>query len=124
MKFGTTKTVIIVEGNSTYRAMLRKILKNLNCYIVGESSGGDEAMSLFEKKKPDIVLLDINMPQKDGLDLLKNIIKQQPHQIVIMMTAESSQGIVQSCISAGAKGYILKTDSANAIRDRIEKFLN
>ncbi|MFH1068087.1 MAG: response regulator [Candidatus Glassbacteria bacterium] len=124
MKYGNVKSVLIVEDDLAYRTLLRKILKNLNCYIVGEVSGGAEALSLFERKTPDIVLLDIILPQKYGLELLKKIIEQKPEQVVIMMTAESEQSIVQSCISAGASGYILKTDSANAIRDRISKFIS
>jgi len=124
MKYGNVKSVLIVEDDLAYRTLLRKILKNLNCYIVGEVSGGAEALSLFERKTPDIVLLDIILPQKYGLELLKKIIEQKPEQVVIMMTVVSEQSIVQSCISAGASGYILKTDSANAIRDRISKFIS
>ena len=122
MKSGNIKSLIIVEENPEYRTLLKKILKNLDCYIVGESSGGEDAISLFERKKPDIVLLDILLPQKHGLDILKMIIKKEPTQVVIMLTTESDEDTVQSCIDAGALGYILKTDSANDIKKRIEKF--
>lgn len=123
MKSGTAKSVLIIEENDAYRALLRKILNNLNCYVVGESSGGSDALKIFERKKPGVVLLDIILPQKYGLEILKKIIEREPTQVVIMMTSESEQGIVQSCISAGARGYILKTGSANEIRDRISKFI-
>ena len=124
MKSGGTKSVIIVEETPEYRALLKKILKSLDCYIVGESSGGDDAISLYERKKPDIVLLDILLPQKRGLDILKMIRKKVPTQVVIVLTAEADEDTVQSCIAAGALGYILKTDSANDIKDRIAKFIN
>ena len=123
MKAGITKSVMIVEEDPGYRALLRKILKSLDCYVVGESSGGQEAIDLYERKKPDVVLLDIQLPQKYGLEVLKKIISQQPTQIVIIMTAQADQETVMSCLSAGAKGYVLKTDSANAILDRIRKFI-
>jgi len=122
MKAGITKSVMIVEEDPSYRALLRKILRSLNCNVVGEASGGDEAVSLYERKKPDVVLLDILLPQKYGLEVLKKIRQQAPSQVVIMLTAESDQETVQSCIADGATGYILKTDSANEIRDRIRKF--
>jgi two-component system, chemotaxis family, chemotaxis protein CheY len=123
MRTGIVKSVIIVEETLSYRDLLRKILKTLNCEVVGESSGGHEAIGLYERKKPDIVLLDILLPQKYGLELLKNIIELDPSQVVIMMTAESDQETVQSCIAAGAKGYILKTDSASEIRERLRRFI-
>jgi len=123
MKAGITKSVMIVEEDPGYRALLRKILKSLDCYVVGESSGGQEAIDLYERKKPDVVLLDIQLPQKHGLEVLKKIISQQPTQIVIIMTAQADQETVMSCLSAGAKGYVLKTGSANAILDRIRKFI-
>ena len=123
MKAAITKSAIIVEENREYRLLLNKILRSLDCYVAGESSGGDEAISLYERKKPDVVLLDILLPQKYGLEVLKKIRLQDPDQIVIMLTAESDQETVQSCIAAGATGYILKTDSANEIRDRIKKFI-
>jgi two-component system, chemotaxis family, chemotaxis protein CheY len=122
MKSGTTKSVIIIDADPAYRALLKKILKNLDCNVVGESSGGQEAVHLYQRKKSDIVLLDIMLPNKFGLDVLKKIINLEPNQVVIMMTSESDQQTVQSCIAAGAKGYVLKTDSANSIRDRIGRF--
>lgn len=123
MKAGIAKSVMIVEDDPGYRALLRKILKSLDCYVVGESTGGQDAIDLFERKKPDIVLLDIMLPDKYGLEILKKIINQQPYQIVVIMTAQSDQETVMSCLSAGAKGYVLKTDSANAILERIRKFI-
>ena len=123
MKAGISKSVIIIDADPASRALLNKILKSLDCYVVGESSGGSDAISLYERKKPDIVLLDILLPQKYGLEVLKKIRQEKPHQVVIMLTAESDQETVQSCIAAGATGYILKTDSANEIRDRIGKFI-
>jgi DNA-binding NarL/FixJ family response regulator len=123
MKAGNAKSVMIVEEDLGSRALLRKILKSLDCFVVGESSGGQEAIDLFERKKPDIVLLDIQLPDKYGLEVLKTIIRLEPSQIVIILTAESDQETVMSCLSAGAKGFILKTDSANAIQDRIKKFI-
>ena len=123
MKPGNVKSVMIVEEDPGYRMLLNKILKNLDCYVSGESNGGDEAVSMYDRKRPDIVLLDILLPQKYGLEILKKIRQLDPSQIVIMLTAESDQETVQSCITAGATGYILKTDSANEIRDRIGKFV-
>ena len=79
MKAGIAKSVMIVEEDPSYRILLRKILRNLNCNVVGESSGGDEAISLYERKKPDIVLLDILLPQKYGLEVLKKIRQLKPH---------------------------------------------
>ncbi|MCE5270719.1 response regulator transcription factor [bacterium] len=123
MKAGNAKSVMIVEKDPASRALLNKILKSLDCYVVGESSGGQDALDLYEKRNPDIVLLDIQQPGKQGLEILKEIIKQNPSQIVIILTAESDQDTVLSCVAAGAKGYVLKSDSANAIQDRIKKFI-
>ncbi len=123
MKARIANRVLIVEDNPKFRRLLIKILDNLNCVIVGETVVGEEAVRLFERNEPDVILLDIKMPQKDGLEILKKIRGRKPGQIVIMVTEIADQDIVQSCVLAGATGYILKTASANEIRDRIKKFI-
>ncbi len=123
MRAGNAKSVLIVENDPAFRTLLNKILKSLDCYVLGESSGGQEAVDLYERKRPDIVLLSIQQPDMQGLDVLTKMITLQPSQIVIILTAESDQETVMRCLAAGAKGYVLKSDSANAIQDRIKKFI-
>ena len=118
------KKVIIIEEDPAYRVLLQKILKSFKCDVVGEESGGQEAIDLFERKQPDIVLLNIRIPLEHGLEVLKNLKKLNPHVAVIMITTVTDENTVKKCIEAGADGYILKSDTEVEIHNRLRKFIS
>ena len=124
MRERRAKKVIIVDEDPSYRMLLQKILKSLNCDVVGEASGGQEAIDLCERKKPDIVLLNIRMPLEHGLEVLKELKKLNPYVVVIMITTVTEEETIKRCIEAGAAGYILKSGTANEIQNRLKKFIN
>jgi len=76
--------------------------------IVGTASNGDEALNLFNLKKPDLMLLDINIPRKTGIEVLEEIIQNYPDAMVIMLTAVSDIESIQKCIKLGATYFIRK----------------
>jgi DNA-binding NarL/FixJ family response regulator len=121
---GRAKKVIIIEEDSSYRMLLQKILKRLNCDVIGEVSGGQDAIDFCERKKPDIVLLNIRIPLEHGLDVLKEIKRLNPNMVVLMITTVTEEETIKKCIVAGATGYILKSGTANEIQNRLEGFIN
>jgi len=103
MRERRTKKVIFVEKDSSYRMLLQKILKSLNCNVVGEASGGQDAIDYCERKKPDIVLLNIRIPLKHGLDVLKLLKKFNPCVVVIMITTVTEEETIKRCIAASSE---------------------
>ena len=124
MRERLAKKVIIVDEDPSYRTLLKKILKSLNCDVVGEESGGQEAINICERKKPNIVLLNIRIPLENGLEVLRELKKLNPYVVVLMITTVTEEKTIKRCIEAGAAGYILKSGTANEIQNRIKKFIN
>jgi two-component system chemotaxis response regulator CheY len=76
--------------------------------VVGEAENGKVAIHRYHELKPDIVTMDITMPEMDGLAALKTIMQLNPDARIVMMTAMGQQGMVKEAVMAGAKGFIVK----------------
>ena len=124
MQEASARKVMIIDEDPKYRMLLQHILQDLNCNVVGVESGGDEAIDLFERKNPDIVLLNITTPLEIGLEVLKEMKNIKPYVVVIMITSVTGEETVKRCIEAGADGYILKGDKDTVVRNRLANFLD
>ena len=100
--------VMIVDDSDAIRMVLKDILVIGQHNLVAELSSGIGASEEYVKTKPDIVLLDMAMPKKDGLAALKEIISYNPKAKIIMISASDNQETIKECIRSGAKTYILK----------------
>lgn len=87
--------------------------------LAGEATDGEEALAQLHKLRPDVVLLDINMPKISGIEALATLKATDPAVAVVMLTANSDAATVKQCILAGAAGYILKSHSPDVIRATI-----
>lgn len=90
--------------------ILDKRLKDAGFDIVGQAKDGNECIKLFNELKPDLLLLDITMPNKDGRECLNDIIAKTPKANVIMVSALSDQAVFDECLSQGAKAFISKSN--------------
>jgi len=88
--------------------------------IIGEVDNGRDAVSLTEKLKPDIVILDIGMPQLNGLDATRQIKKISPETEVLIFTAHEAEELVHDVFDSGARSYILKTDAADHLIEALK----
>ena len=102
------KTVLIVDDTKFMRSKLRNILECGNFKIAGEAEDGQQAVSMFERLKPDVVTMDITMPNMDGISSLKEIKKQRPEAKVIMISALGLKEQVRDSLVAEASDFILK----------------
>ena len=100
--------VMIIDDSDAIRMVLKDILVIGQHSLVSEMPSGIDALEEYIKSKPDIVLLDMAMPKKDGLAVLKEITGHNPKAKVIMISASDNQETVKDCINAGASAYILK----------------
>lgn len=104
-----TIKVMIVDDHALVRQGLRKILSLEDDFvIIGEAQDGNEVLAKVLSLKPDVILMDINLPGKNGIELTEELKQKIPEVNVLTLTIESDQNLVHKIIKAGALGYILK----------------
>lgn len=102
-------SMLIAEDENLIRRYLIKVIKSFNFEVVAEAENGREAVDLCHTIKPNIVLLDINMPIMTGLEALEKIHDSNPDICVIMLTSVADMQSVQKAVELGAANYILKS---------------
>ncbi len=112
--------VMVAEDEAHVRKFITSVLKTMNCDIVGEAADGVETVKQFHALKPNMLLLDINMPKKSGKETLAEIRKKIPNAFVIMLTSLVDKETVEDCIRLGASGFIRKDLSIPEIRATIK----
>jgi len=104
--------ILIVDDASFMRNVLKKIVMRTGNNVVGEAGNGDEAIEMYKKCRPDLVLLDIVMPPgevaRDGIEALRCIMKEDPNAKVIMCSSMGQQALITEAIKSGAKDFITK----------------
>lgn len=113
--------VMIIDDSNVIRMVLKDILVIGQHNLVSELSSGIGALEEYVKSKPDIVLLDMAMPKKDCLTVLKEIISFDPKAKIIMISASDNQETVRECINAGARSYVLKPFNFHEVLDIIDR---
>jgi two-component system chemotaxis response regulator CheY len=116
-------SVVIVDDNDLMRTVLRGILRSDEYEVIGEARNGALALEMVERLKPDIVFLDVMMPEMDGLEALQAIKSAHPLISVIMVTGKPSVDNVQESIQNGASGFIVKPFNAGKVLAALGKAL-
>ncbi len=116
--------ILLVDDNYLMRTLLRGILRSESCQVVGEAKNGLIALDLIERVLPDVVFLDVMMPEMDGLEALQNIKEKHPEIRVIMITGNPSVENVQESIQGGASGFIVKPFNTAKVLDTLHKTLD
>ena len=115
------KRVMLVDDAAFMRMMLRDILTKNGYEVVGEAENGNIALEKYRELKPDLVLMDITMPEVDGIVALKNIRSEDSSAKVVMCSAMGQQNMVISAIQSGAKDFIVKPFQPERVLEAIEK---
>ncbi|BAU27680.1 two-component system chemotaxis response regulator CheY [Aneurinibacillus soli] len=115
--------VLIVDDAAFMRMMIKEILTKNGFNVVGEASDGAQAVEKFKELSPDLVTMDITMPEMDGITALKEIRKLDSSAKVIMCSAMGQQAMVIDAIQAGAKDFIVKPFQADRVIEAIKKTL-
>ncbi|MBU5595479.1 response regulator [Amphibacillus sp. MSJ-3] len=106
-------TVLIVDDSSFMRTWIQGIISKNEKIVTAEATNGLEAILQYRKLKPDLVLLDYNMPELSGLEVLKRILKINPNAKVIMCSALGTSFVIEECLLAGAIDFVTKPEFKN-----------
>src|SRR5258707_8776345 len=107
-----TIRVLLADDHVVVRRLLRGLIEDgLGCAVCGEAADGAEAVRLAKDLNPDVVVLDISMPEMDGLEAAKRIRVRSPATPVLMITIDDTEQSVRLALAVGARGYILKNEA-------------
>jgi len=115
------KNILICDDAAFMRMMIKDILSKNGYNVAGEAENGMKAVEKYKEVNPDLVLMDITMPEMDGIQALKEIKKVDPSALVIMCSAMGQQAMVIESIQAGAKDFIVKPFQADRVLEAVKK---
>lgn len=115
--------ILVVDDAAFMRMMIKNILTKFGYDVVGEAENGAIAVAMYEELKPDLVTMDITMPELDGIEAVKKIRSANPEALIIMVSAMGQQAMVMEAIQAGAKDFIVKPFQQDRILQAIERVL-
>lgn len=117
-------TVLIADDESFIRILLKNILTKNGYEVVGEARDGNEAVEKYLELKPDLVTMDIIMPNTDGITAVKAIKEIDPQAIIVMVSSMGQQVLVKDAIKSGAVDFIIKPFKEEKVIDTLQKALN
>ncbi len=115
------KNILICDDAAFMRMMIKDILTKNGYNVVGEAENGAKGVEKYNELKPDLVLMDITMPEMDGIAALKAIKANDPAASVIMCSAMGQQAMVIESIQSGAKDFIVKPFQADRVIEAVKK---
>jgi len=115
------KNILVCDDAAFMRMMIKDILTKAGYTVVGEAENGAKAVEMYSELKPDLVLMDITMPELDGIQALKKIKGGDPKATVIMCSAMGQQAMVIEAIQSGAKDFIVKPFQADRVIEAVKK---
>ncbi|OCT12296.1 two-component system response regulator [Paenibacillus pectinilyticus] len=113
--------ILIVDDAAFMRMMLKDILTKGGHTVVGEAENGRIAIQKYQELKPDVVTMDITMPEMEGVEAVREIRKKDANARIVMCSAMGQQGMVVQAIQAGAKDFIVKPFQGDRVLDAIRK---
>ncbi len=102
--------ILLCDDSGLILKILEKRMSELGQQVVGKAKDGDECVRLHSDLKPDLLLLDITMPNKDGRQTLAEILEKEPNAIIVMISALMNDEVKEECLRGGAKAFINKSD--------------
>ena len=115
------KNILICDDAAFMRMMIKDILTKNGYNILGEAENGAKAVEKYAELKPDLVLMDITMPEMDGIEALKKIKAADANASIIMCSAMGQQAMVIESIQSGAKDFIVKPFQADRVLEAVQK---
>jgi len=121
---GARPTVFIVDDHAFFRSGLRSLLGEHDFEVVGEAASGEAALPLIERRRPDVVVMDLNMPGLSGAEATRRLCERQPPPAILVLTVSIAQADVIDALEGGAAGYLLKDSPPDEIARGIRAALD
>lgn len=120
-----TISILVVDDHAVVRAGLRALIQSdPSLRIAGEAAGGLEAISLVEKLQPDVLVLDLSMPDMDGILVTKELHEKYPAIRILILTVHEDEALLQEAMKSGASGYILKYAAEKELIEAINRIIS
>jgi two-component system, chemotaxis family, chemotaxis protein CheY len=117
------RTVLICDDAVFMRTMLSDILSNAGFSVVGQAQTGAEAVAKYKELQPDLVTMDIVMPDMGGIEAVREIVKEYPDAKILMCSAMGQQSLVVEAIQAGARDFVVKPFQPSRVLEAVQRVL-
>lgn len=118
-------SIFIVDDHDIIREGLKTILRRQSDYeVIGEAKDGEEALEKVSSLKPDILLLDITMPKKTGLEIIEQVLKKSPSTKILIISVHKANAYVLKALQSGVKGYLSKENAADDLLQALRKIVS
>lgn len=115
--------VVLADDEVHIRYLVRNVMRAEGCEVVGEANNGEDALALYRQHRPDLLLIDINLPLKSGEAVLGEVMREFPDAKVVVLTMVADAETVRRCLALGATNYILKNTRIEDIRRLIHEVI-
>lgn len=110
------KTVVLCDDHEIVREAIKaRMASNQDVEIIGEATDGEDVFGVIAKLRPDVLILDVELPKRDGIETTREILKEFPDLKVVIFTAHAQPDLLTLAVRAGARGYVLKSSPATEI---------
>lgn len=119
------RRILIADDHAMIRDGIKNLVRqNKDLVIVGEAVDGKQTLELFEELKPDLLIMDISMPDKNGMEVSKEILAKNPTANIVILSMYNDEDYISRCLEYGVKGYVVKSESGNELEYAIKSVLS
>lgn len=115
--------ILVVDDSNIMRNLIERISKKMELSVVARASNGVEAIAQYKKYKPDLVTMDITMPEMDGVDCIKNLVEIDSEALILVVSALSDKFTLLQAINNGARGFLNKPINEDLLTEAIQKVI-
>lgn len=118
--------VLVIDDSATIQKLVSNFVTQAGGQVAGVASDGDEGLTLYKKLQPDLVLLDITMPNKDGRECLKDILTSNSRAQIVMLSAINSPDVIKECLAIGAIGFLNKPSGIadGSLQSELQRYIS
>ncbi len=113
---------LVVDDTSFMRKMARECLIQHGYHVVGEAVNGKEAVEKFKELEPDVVMMDLTMPEMNGVDAIKEILSYDAEAVILVCSASNQKDLIQEALDAGAVGYLMKPFKPDYMQEIVKRY--
>ena len=117
--------ILIADDHSMVRDGVKNLInQNKDLVVIGEASSGSQTLELFESLTPDLLIMDISMPDMNGMEVSKNILAKNPNANIVILSMYDDEDYISRCLEYGVKGYVIKNESGSELDFAIRSVLS